>query len=243
MEELVVMHDKTAVTTSLKVAEIFNKDHKHVIEAIENKIQSAENSADYKNMFAEGTYKDGRNRKQKMYYMNRDGFSFIAFGFTGKKADNFKLEYIEAFNHMESTLTKVPQTKLDPVLQAELAITRTKTAQANALYRIAMKTDSESSRQALLAKGASIITGEMTIPIMKQKEYTATDIGDKLSISSNKVGRICNKLGLKAEQPGQNEYGRWSNSKSQHSDKEVPQWLYFEKGYQAIRKEHLAATA
>lgn len=107
MKELVVMHDKTAVTTSLKVAEIFNKDHKHVIEAIENKIQSAENSADYKNMFAESTYKDGRNREQKMYYMNRDGFSFIAFGFTGKKADNFKLQYIDAFNHMEEQI-KLP---------------------------------------------------------------------------------------------------------------------------------------
>ena len=106
-QELVIMHDKTAVTTSLKVAEIFNKDHKHVIEAIENKIQSAENSADYKNMFAEGTYKDGRNREQKMYYMNRDGFSFIAFGFTGKRADNFKLQYIDAFNHMEEQI-KLP---------------------------------------------------------------------------------------------------------------------------------------
>lgn len=106
-QELVVMHDKTAVTTSLKVAEIFNKEHKNVIQTIEDKIQSAENSADYKNMFAEGTYKDGRNREQKMYYMNRDGFSFIAFGFTGKRADNFKLQYIDAFNHMEEQI-KLP---------------------------------------------------------------------------------------------------------------------------------------
>ena len=105
-QELVIMHEKTAVTTSLKVAEIFGKEHKNVIQTIEDKIQSAENSADYKNMFAEGTYKDGRNREQKMYYMNRDGFSFIAFGFTGKKADNFKLQYIDAFNHMEADLKK-----------------------------------------------------------------------------------------------------------------------------------------
>lgn len=242
-QELAIMHEKTAVTTSLKVAEIFGKEHKNVIQTIEDKIQSAENSADYKNMFAEGTYKDGRNREQKMYYMNRDGFSFIAFGFTGKKADNFKLQYIDAFNHMEATLKKIPAKKLDPVIQAELSITRTKTAKANALYRIAKETTSESAKQQLLAQAAEVLTGEMTIPVMKQKEYTATEIGDKLAISPNKVGRICNKLGLKAEQPGQNEYGRWSNSKSQHSDKEVPQWLYFEKGYQAIKKEHLAAPA
>ena len=237
--DLVIMKEKQAVTSSLQVAETFGKNHQHILRDVD----ALKDVSNFGQMFVEANLPDSYGRNRRAYYMNRDGFTLLAMGFTGKKALNFKLEYIEAFNHMESTLTKVPQTKLDPVLQAELAITRTKTAQANALYRIAMKTDSESSRQALLAKGASIITGEMTIPVMKQKEYTATDIGNKLAISSNKVGRICNKLGLKAEQPGQNEYGRWSNSKSQHSDKEVPQWLYFEKGYQAIRKEHLAATA
>ena len=235
--DLVITKEKQAVTSSLQVAETFGKNHQHILRDVD----ALKDVSNFGQMFVEANLPDSYGRNRRAYYMNRDGFTLLAMGFTGKKALNFKLEYIEAFNHMESTLTKVPQTKLDPVLQAELAITRTKTAQANALYRIAMKTDSESSRQALLAKGASIITGEMTIPVMKQKEYTATDIGNKLSISSNKVGRICNKLGLKAEQPGQNEYGRWSNSKSQHSDKEVPQWLYFEKGYQAIKKEHLAA--
>lgn len=239
MEKLVIMKEKQAVTSSLQVAETFGKNHQHILRDVD----ALKDVSNFGQMFVEANLPDSYGRNRRAYYMNRDGFTLLAMGFTGKKALNFKLEYIEAFNHMESTLTKVPQTKLDPVLQAELAITRTKTAQANALYRIAMKTDSESSRQALLAKGASIITGEMTIPIMKQKEYTATDIGNKLSISSNKVGRICNKLGLKAEQPGQNEYGRWSNSKSQHSDKEVPQWLYFEKGYQAIKKEHIAEPA
>lgn len=101
MNELVIMHDKQAVTTSLRVAEVFGKDHKNVIQAIEAKIQSAENSADYQKMFAEGTYKDGRNRDQKLYYLNRDGFTFIAFGFTGQAADKFKLQYIQAFNAME----------------------------------------------------------------------------------------------------------------------------------------------
>lgn len=53
-------------------------------------------------MFCEGTYQDTRGRNQKMYYMNRDGFTFIAMGFTGSKADTFKLKYIEAFNQLEN---------------------------------------------------------------------------------------------------------------------------------------------
>ena len=103
-EELVIMRDRQAVTTSLQVAKVFNKKHKHVIEAINNKIQSAENSADYQKMFVVGTYKDSQGRTYPMYYMNRDGFTFIAFGFTGAKADQFKLKYIDAFNRMEKQL-------------------------------------------------------------------------------------------------------------------------------------------
>lgn len=107
---------------------------------------------------------------------------------------------------------------------------------ASIMYKIAMATESNSSRQSLLAQAAKELTGEMTIPVMKHKEYSATEIGNQLGITSNKVGRIANQLGIKAQQPGQNEYGRWANSKSQYSDKEVPQWLYFEKGLQAIRE-------
>ena len=109
MENLVIMHDRQAVTTSLQVAKVFNKQHKHVIEAINNKISSAENSAQYKLMFVEGTYRDSSGKANKMYYMNRDGFTFIAFGFTGARADQFKLKYIDAFNQMEKQIRQHPQ--------------------------------------------------------------------------------------------------------------------------------------
>ncbi len=110
------------------------------------------------------------------------------------------------------------------------------TRKANIMYKIAMHTESKTSQQHLLALAAKELTGEMTIPIMKQKEYSATEVGQRLGITANKVGRIANQLGIKAEQPGQNEYGRWANSKSLHSDKEVPQWLYFELGVKQIKK-------
>ena len=41
--------------------------------------------------------------------MNRDGFTLLAMGFTGKKALDFKLKYIEAFNKMEQALLEQPQ--------------------------------------------------------------------------------------------------------------------------------------
>lgn len=107
VQNLVSIQDKKVVTTSLQVAQAFEKKHKHVIEAIETKLQSAEISAHLQKMFSVGEYLDSRNRKQKIYYMNRDGFAFIAFGFTGEKADEFKLAYIEAFNRMEDYLIEL----------------------------------------------------------------------------------------------------------------------------------------
>ncbi|GEL14220.1 Rha family transcriptional regulator [Pediococcus cellicola] len=102
MNNLVVMKDQQAVTSSLQVANFFGKKHKNVIQTIETKMSSAENSAQLKRMFILGNYQDRSGKPNKMFYMNRDGFSFIAMGFTGREADEFMLEYIEAFNRMES---------------------------------------------------------------------------------------------------------------------------------------------
>lgn len=99
MNELVIMHNKQAVTTSLRVAEVFGKDHKHVLETISN--LAAEKSA--AKFFSEATY-DNRGKQYPMYYMNRDGFTLLAMGFTGKKALQFKIKYIQAFNSMETQI-------------------------------------------------------------------------------------------------------------------------------------------
>lgn len=111
-----------------------------------------------------------------------------------------------------------------------------KTRKANLLYKIAMATESQSSAQSMLALAAKELTGEMTIPVMKRKEYSATEVGEKLGISAQKVGKIANQLGIKAEQPGQNRFGRWAMSKSKYSNKEVSQWLYYQAGVNEINK-------
>lgn len=103
MNKLVVMKDQQAVTSSLQVAETFGKRHKNVIRSIEN--MTAQNSA-LQNMFKLGTYLSKQNKTLPMYYMNRDGFTLLVVGFTGKKAMDFKLKYIEAFNAMENQIRK-----------------------------------------------------------------------------------------------------------------------------------------
>lgn len=150
MENLVIMKDRQAVTTSLRIAEGFEKQHKDVLEAINNKIQSAENSAHYKLMFVEGDYKDSRGRIQKLYYMNRDGFTFIAMGFTGSKADDFKLKYINAFNRMEAEIKQQFDTSnLSPELQMFGNIFTSLARQENLQKELESKVDNISNIVAL----------------------------------------------------------------------------------------------
>ncbi|EHG5469588.1 single-stranded DNA-binding protein [Campylobacter coli] len=48
----------------------------------------------------------GKTRKDRCYNLTRDGFSLLAMGFTGKKALQFKIAFINAFNEMEKLLQK-----------------------------------------------------------------------------------------------------------------------------------------
>lgn len=55
-------------------------------------------------MFVPSTYIASNNKENPMFIMNRDGFTLLAMGFTGEKALQFKLEYINAFNKMEESI-------------------------------------------------------------------------------------------------------------------------------------------
>ena len=80
-------------------------------------------------------------------------------------------------------------------------------------------------RQILQAYAAKELIGEFALPLpeMPEETYTAEQIGNRLGISANKVGRIANAYGLKTE-----EYGKWFVDKSPNSPKEVRTFRYFE---------------
>lgn len=107
--DLVVIQNRQAVTTSLQVAESFEKRHDHVLRDIETILGGLPNSGEAP-MFYESAYEHPQNKQQyRMFYMNRDGFTLLAMGFNGKKALEFKLKYIQAFNQMEQKLIEQSQ--------------------------------------------------------------------------------------------------------------------------------------
>lgn len=107
------------VASSRQIAESFGKEHKVVLRAIEN--IKAQNCA-LTSMFFETIYTAGTGKAYPMYLMNRDGFTLLAMGFTGKAALEWKLKYIAAFNEMEKRLTQPKQLSKTEILSQALLI-------------------------------------------------------------------------------------------------------------------------
>lgn len=121
MTNLVIMKDQQAVTSSLQVAEVFGKEHKVVLKAIDELKEGV--AQNYANLFYEDSYIHPQNKQAyRQIIMNRDGFTLLAMGFTGKQALQFKLKYIEAFNKMEDHIKQQSQIPTSPRELAKLAL-------------------------------------------------------------------------------------------------------------------------
>ena len=102
--EIQVVHDRI-MTTSLAISNVFEKNHRDVLRSIKD----LEIPEDYRERNFAPTFRNvpgpnGSVRKEPIVLITRDGFTVLVMGFTGKRAMEFKIKYIEAFNRMEEDL-------------------------------------------------------------------------------------------------------------------------------------------
>ena len=221
------------VVSSLQVADDFGKEHKTVLRNIEN--LAAQNCAT-KSMFYETAY-DNRGKKYPMYIMNRDGFSLLVMGFTGKDALDWKLKYIDAFNKMEKKIKE--QSKLqgakdntDKLLVAQSKYMNAKARIAAIWLKLGERVPANAEYQQICnAYASEALTGQKVLPMPECHEhyYTATEVGNMLGISANKVGKIATQNNIKTK-----ENGKWFFDKSRSSHKEVETFKYNQRGVDAI---------
>lgn len=115
---LVYANGAVALTNSILVAKKFEKDHQHILRDIRNLMEGVSKIGDTP-MFEETTYVHPQNGQEyPMFIMNRDGFTLLAMGFTGDKALSFKLDYIKAFNAMESKIKQQQK----PLTQGQMLV-------------------------------------------------------------------------------------------------------------------------
>lgn len=115
----IVIENEQPITTSRNVAENFNKEHRHLLRDIDELKGDLGVDQNWADLFKEGYYTHPQNKQvYRMYYMTKDGFTLLAMGFTGKKALEFKLAYIDQFNKMEQVIKEqIDTSQLSPELQ------------------------------------------------------------------------------------------------------------------------------
>lgn len=119
--------DCVARVDSRKIAEVFEKQHKNVLQTIK---QIIGDESGYSKEFTElnfqpSKYFDSTGRKLPCYLLTRDGFVALAMSFTGKKADAFKEQYIKLFNEMEQQILTIQSLRdQHPMLTEAIKVTR-----------------------------------------------------------------------------------------------------------------------
>lgn len=150
------MQSGEPVASSRQIAENFEKNHNHVLRDIDSLKKDVSN---FGQMFFETTVPDSYGREQRAYLMNRDGFTLLAMGFTGKAALEWKLKYIAAFNEMEKKLTEQPQLTRSQLLATALIAAHEELEEKD--KQIAELTPKGVFADAVSASAQSILVGEL----------------------------------------------------------------------------------
>ena len=168
-QEVVQLISGKPCTTSRIVASIFSKEHKHVlrdIKYLECSLEFAQSN------FGPSYYINTQNKQQPEYIITRDGFSFLAMGFTGKEAATFKEKFIAAFNKMENQLRPPIETRQEFLLRAHLMLVQ----------------DLEESQIALVEeKKITAIQGNLIVKLEPKARYTDTVLQSEDAITTSLV--------------------------------------------------------
>ncbi len=170
-----------AKVDSMAVADAFGKEHRNVIRAI----KELDCSEEFRLLnFEQSSYINAQGHKQPCYNMTRDGFTFLAMGFTGKKAARFKELYIKRFNEMEAFIKNLLEARAEyPLLTGNIKLIKDKpmpyhfSNEANLINRIVLgKTAKEFREEHGLKSGTSIR------PYLSTDEIEAIDLLQRVDI-------------------------------------------------------------
>ncbi len=107
--EIVSERNGVPITTSRKIAQAFEKEHKNVLRDIESILIDDEFS---RLNFELSNYKS-RGKKYPEYILTKNGFTLLVMGYTGEKAMKFKKAYICQFDAMERFIKSIQSAKMD----------------------------------------------------------------------------------------------------------------------------------
>ncbi len=149
------------------------------------------------------------------------------------KADSFYdwvYDILESLRKGENTIIKTTEYQK---LTAEAKLNNSRARMASVLMKIANNTQIPEYKQVCCSYASAVIAGKPIIPLpeVNKKTYSATDIGNMLGVSANKIGILANRNNLKTE-----EYGKKFYDKSRYSNKEVETFRYYDNAIQKFKE-------
>ncbi|WP_199775448.1 phage regulatory protein/antirepressor Ant [Microbulbifer pacificus] len=194
MNQLVFKSNDQVVTSSRNIARDFGKEHKNVIRDIRGLLKNEP----AKDMFYETTYIHEKNNQEFVQYlMNRDGFTLLIMGFTGKKAMKFKMNYMKAFNQMEQQLKELNKPSYmidDPIKRAEIWISEQKE-----------KKELETKNR-VLEQRVSEYEPKITYldEILKSTDSVAvSQVAEDYGMTGQEMNKLLNQIGIQYKMGGQ----------------------------------------
>ena len=116
------------------------------------------------------------------------------------------------------------KTSKNKTLDQEIKLKNSRSRMANAYLKIANNPIFPNEyRQIMLTYAANELSPVIPLPSSEKRTFSATEIGEKLGISANKVGTLANTHGLKTD-----EFGKFVWDRSPYSAKQVEAFRYYE---------------
>ncbi|EAZ2691814.1 Rha family transcriptional regulator [Citrobacter freundii] len=225
MTKQTVANGRSVVTkmSSREIAKLTGKQHKHVLEDCRKmfeslKLQSAEFSADYQ---------DDKGRTYQEYWLDQDLTMTLMMGYSiplrHKVATRWRqLESGEVLP--QKSASHLPEYRRARAIKMEV--------EAMSLALSFMPKLSEVAKQTAMVRAVNDAAGIELLPLPKLEEHyhSASEVGELLGVSAQKIGRVANANKLKSE-----EYGIFVMDKSAHSSKQVEAFRYNAEGVKALR--------
>ena len=224
MKELQLLETKGTMT-SLEISEITGKEHYNILRDIRDEIDKLGTERGQL-IFEESYYINEQNKKQPMYVANVQGILQLG----ARYSADVRYKLIEKVTKKETVKTKENTFKNDLL---DIEKDKIRLEKSRILKELSQSFTNEKYRETLQIYSANALYDEpiLELPAVKKKSYTATEIGNKLGITSMKVGSIAKKHNLKTE-----EFGFWAYDKAKHSNKQVESFRYYENVINELKK-------
>lgn len=224
MDELQLLETKRTMT-SREIAEITGKAHDKILRDIRDEISKIGIERG-QTIFGESYYINEQNKKQPMFVANIQGILQLG----ARYSADVRYKLIEKVTKKESTELKENAFK-DDLLNLEKD--KIKLEKSRILKELSQSIANDKYKQTLQIYSANALYDKpiLELPAVEKKSYTATEIGNKLGITSMKVGSVAKKHNLKTE-----EFGFWAYDKAKHSNKQVESFRYYENVINEIKK-------